>query len=420
MDGVSSTEAAGATVFRCPECGRETKDERRLLRTRRRWRWATLSVLLVLLALAAGATPKIRREGWGVISTRQLVELVPIWGYDGPFGQELMRRLGMTGPRSWTYPIPMRDEDQAYVARRLGEGNILARPMSDRWKASYGRIIREAGNSVFELPAGRGLPMAKAVEDAARTWYSLPPETHFRTRPRWPAGYNIWVEASEKTYWPWPTPLGMEIRRTGSEGAFRDIAPDYGWTCKEREAGSGVLRFDVKLWQLRQGDWNRERDTEIPRVDLGTLKVEIPYVIGGAMDEVMTPVESPVLDKMMGSLQYRVGPGWVDAGTHNIIGGAAEGIAFGAIFEFRLDGELIARERQWWDGTRGDPAERNGGSEWVRVDPAPAHFKSPWDATPSEHWIITIKSDPETALRLIDRSNYWKGEVQVPLVVQRR
>lgn len=91
-----------ATVgLTCPECGRTAKNERRLHRTRRRRWWAAVGFLLVLLGAATSAVPMVQRKGWDLVSTPILVELVPIGGYDGPFGQELMRRMGMTGPNSW-------------------------------------------------------------------------------------------------------------------------------------------------------------------------------------------------------------------------------------------------------------------------------------------------------------------------------
>lgn len=56
MDGVSA--------MLCPECGHETIHERRLLRTRRRWRWAVVAAFLGLIAYGLGITPSIRQKGW--------------------------------------------------------------------------------------------------------------------------------------------------------------------------------------------------------------------------------------------------------------------------------------------------------------------------------------------------------------------
>lgn len=59
-----------------------------------------------------------------------------------------------------------------------------------------------------------------------------------------------------------------------------------------------------------------------------------------------------------------------------------------------------------------------GGSEWVGFDGQPAEPRSPWDAKPGEKWTIKVKSDAETALRVIDRDQYWRGEVEIPLIVR--
>lgn len=57
-------DMAGVPGMRCPECGREAKSERRLGRTRRRWRWAATGALAVLAGGSAAAFPTVQRDGW--------------------------------------------------------------------------------------------------------------------------------------------------------------------------------------------------------------------------------------------------------------------------------------------------------------------------------------------------------------------
>jgi hypothetical protein len=49
---------------RCPECGLTTPQGRDLYRTRRRWRWAALSMLLLTLSTAIALYPHSRSGGW--------------------------------------------------------------------------------------------------------------------------------------------------------------------------------------------------------------------------------------------------------------------------------------------------------------------------------------------------------------------
>lgn len=67
--------------LRCPECGREARRERDLFRTRRRWRRAAVGVaLLVLVAPAGFAVPRVRARGWvGAVPTTVLMAVSP-WG----------------------------------------------------------------------------------------------------------------------------------------------------------------------------------------------------------------------------------------------------------------------------------------------------------------------------------------------------
>lgn len=53
-------DMGGVPSLTCPECGRDAKVERRLFRTRRRWRRAVIAALVVLAGWAATAIPKLR------------------------------------------------------------------------------------------------------------------------------------------------------------------------------------------------------------------------------------------------------------------------------------------------------------------------------------------------------------------------
>lgn len=409
-----------ATVgLTCPECGRTAKNERRLHRTRRRRWWAAVGFLLVLLGAATSAVPMVQRKGWDLVSTPILVELVPIGGYDGPFGQELMRRMGMTGPNSWRVST-LSPEELVHIATRLKDGNWLARPMSVRWQDSFGRVIRATQFSSFGRLRMPGTQTTAARDEAMRSWYDLPPVVRFRTRPRWPEGYNLWIETKRRLYWPWPTTLEILIRRHGESRDPTDISGDDGFLSREKSAGVGTAIFDLTLNQYRQGEMTPGDWDSVPTVEISKSKVEIPYNIGGTIDEILTGVSSAELDSRVAGISYEVGGG-IRCDTSGVTGGPAENVGFGVIMEFYLDGVLIAKERRWWDGsTVTEDWDRVGGREWVALDSAPENPRSPWQAQPGENWTIKVKSDAETALRVIDRVQYWKGEVEIPLIVRSR
>ena len=77
-----------ATSLRCPECGHEAKSDRALYRTRRRRKWAAVSLLPLLLAAFLAVQPKVQRDGWGsVMPATVLILLLRLddrqWVLDG-------------------------------------------------------------------------------------------------------------------------------------------------------------------------------------------------------------------------------------------------------------------------------------------------------------------------------------------------
>src|SRR3954469_1857053 len=79
----------GAAGLKCPECGREVRNERRLLRSRRRWRWAVVALLVIVSAPAVGVWPAAARDGWlAGLPLPVVVEALPVSGNKGPLGVE--------------------------------------------------------------------------------------------------------------------------------------------------------------------------------------------------------------------------------------------------------------------------------------------------------------------------------------------
>jgi hypothetical protein len=79
----------------CPECGQPATDERRLLRSRRHWRWAIASVLLLTLGAGTIAYPQSRGGAWKRwVPDTALILLLPSTYQDHWAANELMRRIG--------------------------------------------------------------------------------------------------------------------------------------------------------------------------------------------------------------------------------------------------------------------------------------------------------------------------------------
>ncbi len=67
-----------AMTLTCPECGRTARREGQLFKTRRRWRWAMVGVVLAAAGLVVPVVPKARRGGWpSVLPNTALIIAVP-------------------------------------------------------------------------------------------------------------------------------------------------------------------------------------------------------------------------------------------------------------------------------------------------------------------------------------------------------
>jgi hypothetical protein len=65
--------AVPALPLRCPECGREVRRARDLLRTRRRWNWVRRSALVFAVAAILAIQPKVQVYGWGSMTPTTLL-----------------------------------------------------------------------------------------------------------------------------------------------------------------------------------------------------------------------------------------------------------------------------------------------------------------------------------------------------------
>lgn len=65
---------AANSTWTCPECGVVIPRERRLRRTRRRWRWSLAGLILIALGAGAPIREQVRRDGWlSFVPTRVLL-----------------------------------------------------------------------------------------------------------------------------------------------------------------------------------------------------------------------------------------------------------------------------------------------------------------------------------------------------------
>lgn len=154
----------------CPECGRTAASERRLRRTRRRWRRAAAGFLALAVGAGLIATPAVRAHGWeGLVPTTGLILLIPYMDDDPRwFSDALHERTGRDTIPRWQRRL-LFNRCGAVLrgsSSREAKRAALRRIESIAWRGGYyGRPTHEAADAAPVLiramsdpdPAVRGL-----------------------------------------------------------------------------------------------------------------------------------------------------------------------------------------------------------------------------------------------------------------------
>ncbi len=414
---MSGAEANESGAFTCPECGRVVKKARRLRKTRRRWRWATLALMLVIGGAGAGIVPNAKRASMlSYVPNSALPHLLIFAEHgEGPIGSEIKQRV--EGGR-------YSEQELIRLYQKLTRGDILARPVSEPWRHTYGRLISTMEPPGAPVPArDTAFRIPQAIRDAL---VELPPMVEFRTRPVWPEGVPLHVELRSEDWWPLPlrhfaevVTLDNEHHVTGSHG-LEDVnvfaAPwanpaDGEVRIKYRVTMSGRTAMDPPIPQ--------ERVMQLWEPRIATF----PIRFSGKIDDLLTPIRDTSLTSKLASTLTLTYQGSSDLylltlNNRNTRSPEFLDIAIAGMLEFSTGGEVWARVPAWWNVKRtpfGDiQLEENAHPPLYRFLDSHDHHPPP------ESWSVRFVSDPEIALRVIDASTYWEGEVNVPVVPRRR
>jgi hypothetical protein len=405
----------GATGLKCPECGREAKSERQLFRSRRRWRWMLVAIPVLLAAPVVGVYPRAARNGWySVLPLRMVVELLPIGGANGDLGKELSARMG-TGLRrgGWMGP-DLSESDRLLILRRCVEGNWLARPIDQAWRESYGMILKRStfkfysGASAGPLVGPNGEPAGDELAALVAKQAALPALLTLKTRPVWPEGMRVAVDAQIETWWP---PFMLQyVDGTWSAN---------GGAAKGKYAGSGEIDFNVGL----KGPVTVDFDLDIVQDDNKTpghphKKVQhetrrVSYTTVPTLDELMPPASGPAIDDLLKRGLYLT---WNDLGLdvdpRNLSGNGFDDVAFGVDAEIMHNGQVVIRQRIRWRGVgswAGTTMEGPRDGDWQTID------KIMNEARGQSGWTVRLKPEPQWALYIMDAKRYWTGDVEVPM-----
>src|SRR5258705_387983 len=135
-------DMGGVPGLVCPECGREAKGERGLLRTRRRWRLAGLSVVLVGAGVVTAEWRRLEEGNWPALVPDGALRIVLGWFKDDAAGVRstgskspmMMRMTRMSSVTTWQMShwqrLLIASDCISRIEAAMGEWEAVATPRS--------------------------------------------------------------------------------------------------------------------------------------------------------------------------------------------------------------------------------------------------------------------------------------------------
>lgn len=368
-------------VCTCPECGHQPRSESRMLRTRRRWKWAGFAAILGLAAHTCARWPAISKHGaWAVVPTWALVRFAPM--EDSAWI--------ITDYGDWRSKVPRHGALIELTRRRDADswGRATWRTYAERMLANDPRLLRYIFGCRDKWPDHSSHIYVRLNVSSLHLLGTLS-NPHLRARIKEQPGEWSPLVDSSASWRVVPEKLAIE--------------PSHNPCTLEGEIWIGPPNAPAS-WRLWAGDTRR-----ITRV--------------GPDEEVMTPVASSELLPNStlffettltdcGPQDLRVG---LLAMPHHGGSTTAPDWALGARVEVLHLGSVVA------EGTLLYPLPPKGllSSGPLRSREFPLTWthrpKLTKATTQLEHWSIRLIGDSHIAANDLTREYYWPGTVEVPV-----
>jgi hypothetical protein len=226
-------DMAGIAALRCPECGHEARSEKRLARTRRKWRLALLAALIGAAGLLTARAPDYRRGGWvGALPTWALAiwapAKVPLAPGSAPFSGAA---IVTPGP---VVPIQTRASTGSSRAGSItiqpgasfslsGGSAIQTNPGAGGFLVLPGGSYTIGAAPTVTVPAGQAAAISYAGAVTLGPW--PPPEAAGVRLHR-----EVWARLAQGRFWAWEGRLYM----TRVLGANPSVRPGDALTFPHR------------------------------------------------------------------------------------------------------------------------------------------------------------------------------------------
>jgi hypothetical protein len=371
---MSGAAAGGMT---CSECGYQPKQERRLFRTRRRWRWALIAAFVLMIGAAIVFSPKIKRQGWhSVVPTTALIMMMPELPTRSPgLYTELETRLGSDQLAGWQWKLLVRRCGIQVLS--LFKTTIHAR---ENWP--HGEPVR------FSAEVERKLSM--------HGWFNSRPVV-VTIRPSWPGAdvFAAHFDTRSRAY-----------SRNGNR-----VQLWFGETscCGQPPSNATAVEFDVSI-ALAGGSGE---------VRLDSTRMSMPMSWSGSLHDYVRPLASVKLEDWLRSSlhcyadEHRL---WI-----KVLSGTPfpldRGVTLAFTAELQCNGAVMAtanavecaRAVQSYGRRNPNSGISLFGGFW-EGDGAPLV-----NADKRGEWALRLRSNSQLALADFESDEYWDGDLRLPL-----
>jgi hypothetical protein len=378
----------GTQTLKCSECGHIGKKEKRLFKTRRRWRVAFVALVLLIAGWASLMTPGIQKRGWiAQLPTSALIILSPApkdQAQTVSVGSQFMPMRLTVGP-TW------RDQVFAELVQRVNEEKL--------WSWQWRWMIR-------------------------KHWDDSNPPWTFKmvTRSAWPTEGPAYacpvISRSDGSYISLSNRL-LRFRISGGKPHHERAFEVY--------ALIGKLSQPTDPWLETAFACNKDNTEFLLAVDRQTRagkwqcvwksQVGVQIVRDDALTPLIPDASNALTRQIREAMTFKVERDALHVRWSNVQD--AELLPTLALdFELLRDGELMARASAWWTSEINVPAG-NVGPRAI-----PFHYRVLWDkpiaaeaieSAPDGAWELHITGSEKLALRDVESSDYWAGSITVPL-----
>ena len=397
---------------RCSECGFVARTERKLRKTRRRWRRGVVGLFIIAVGLAGPGYREYHDDWHRLVPTTALILWMPDLEKKQPklYGS-LESRMADDRLADWQWEWLLDrclDENKLPVSvqiktrERWPEGVDI--PYEVIWSPRTTGIqwLDDATTRCKVVPRGAGADGYPNPDDSFElTSTRLFPSPMHTAFGKLPAKF---AHADSMHF-----DIELSVRYWSSGASAAQLAAVQA-VLKQRVA-PGPSAGQTLQWPSLAGSTQPititmpEPGPELKR----TVPLEAPIVVSGTLHDVIAPVQDSDIDEALrqstslsSPMAFGTGADGVYVGVPTSVVGRRRELAVAVVFELTYDGAVVLTERRI-------------------LQPGVLHLLNLPEGVrqvyhnDADRWTVRIRGDGELALQDFDATSYWAGDITFPL-----